>query len=92
MGWLKGRLTWNSLAEGREQASKFSCKFIETSAKQRLNVDDAFSQLVREIRKYNKEQAAGRPGAPSAGGNTPGAFTQHDSDEGAGCCGGCVVL
>jgi Fe2+ transport system protein B len=41
-------------AEGRELAKHFGCPFIETSAKQRLNVDEAFSNLVREIRKYNK--------------------------------------
>lgn len=40
--------------EGRDLAKHFGCKFIETSAKNRINVDEAFSQLVREIRKYNK--------------------------------------
>ena len=40
--------------EGRDLAKHFGCKFIETSAKQRINVDEAFSQLVREIGKYNK--------------------------------------
>ncbi|KAH6909052.1 24 kDa ras-like protein [Coprinopsis sp. MPI-PUGE-AT-0042] len=39
--------------EGRDLAKHFGCKFIETSAKQRINVDEAFSNLVREIRKYN---------------------------------------
>lgn len=41
-------------AEGRDLAKHFNCKFIETSAKQRINVDEAFTNLVREIRKYNK--------------------------------------
>ncbi len=41
-------------AEGRDPAKHFGCRFIETSAKQRINVDEAFSNLVREIRKYNK--------------------------------------
>ena len=40
--------------EGRDLAKHFNCKFIETSAKQRINVDEAFSNLVREIRRYNK--------------------------------------
>ena len=44
-------------SEGRDLAKHFGCKFIETSAKQRINVDEAFSQLVREIRKYNKVRA-----------------------------------
>jgi len=40
--------------EGRDLAKHFGCRFIETSAKQRLNVDEAFFNLVREIRQYNK--------------------------------------
>jgi GTPase KRas protein len=47
-------LTWHWRTEGRDLAKHFGCKFIETSAKQRINVDEAFSNLVREIRKYNK--------------------------------------
>lgn len=46
------------LAEGRDLAKHFGCKFIETSAKQRINVDEAFTNLVREIRKYNKVRAS----------------------------------
>ena len=42
------------MPEGRDLAKHFGCKFIETSAKQRINVDEAFTNLVREIRKYNK--------------------------------------
>jgi hypothetical protein len=47
-------ITWHAATEGRELAKHFGCRFIETSAKQRINVDEAFSNLVREIRKYNK--------------------------------------
>ncbi|KAJ7578144.1 ras family-domain-containing protein [Mycena floridula] len=81
--------------EGRDLANHFGCKFIETSAKQRINVDEAFSQLVREIRTYNKDWNSSRP-AP--GGSTavqpngfPVGYAHHD-DEKNGCCGGCVVL
>ena len=35
----------------REQARHFGIPFIETSAKTRMGVDDAFYTLVREIRK-----------------------------------------
>jgi GTPase KRas protein len=41
-------------AEGRDLAKHFNCKFIETSAKNRINVDEAFWELVREIRRHNK--------------------------------------
>jgi len=78
--------------EGRDLAKHFGCRFIETSAKQRINVDEAFSQLVREIRKYNREQASGRPGGaagPGAGGTTQ--FRTEDDAPSTGCCGGCIV-
>ncbi|KAJ3783159.1 ras family-domain-containing protein [Lentinula boryana] len=81
--------------EGRDLARHFNCKFIETSAKVRINVDQAFTDLVREIRKYNKEQqTSGRMMSNGGGGGPPGTYAGKDSnDDGAGgCCGGCVVL
>jgi hypothetical protein len=45
-------------AEGRDLAKHLNVKFIETSAKKRLNVDDAFYTLVREIRRHNKVRRA----------------------------------
>jgi len=35
----------------KEQAKHYGIPFIETSAKTRMGVDDAFYTLVREIRK-----------------------------------------
>jgi len=51
--------------DGRDLARYFGCRFIETSAKLPTKVDEAFFEIVREIRKYNKEQKDIRPGAPS---------------------------
>ncbi|TFY78736.1 hypothetical protein EWM64_g5278 [Hericium alpestre] len=65
--------------EGRDLAKHFGCRFIETSAKQRINVDEAFSNLVREIRKYNKEQQTGRPVQPSGPGGAPGVYNHPDA-------------
>jgi hypothetical protein len=41
------------MVEGRALAASFGCKFVETSAKNRTNVDEAFYGLVREIRRFN---------------------------------------
>ena len=41
--------------EGRELAKSFDAPFFETSAKSRINVEEGFFQLVREIRKWNKK-------------------------------------
>ncbi|KAL7753825.1 RAS1 protein [Sorochytrium milnesiophthora] len=46
-----------SQQDGRDLSRQFQCKFIETSAKQKINVDEAFYNLVREIRRFNKESS-----------------------------------
>ncbi|MCJ1369106.1 Ras GTPase [Loxospora ochrophaea] len=79
-----------SRQEGESLAKSFNCKFIETSAKSRINVDNAFYDIVREIRRYNKEmsnpnQSGGLGQGEEKGGN--------DFDKSRNCCGGrCVVM
>lgn len=43
--------------EGKDLASSFKIPFMETSAKTRLNVEESFFELVREVRKYQQENA-----------------------------------
>jgi GTPase KRas protein len=76
--------------EGRDLARHFGCRFIETSAKVRHNVDESFSGLVREIRRYNKQQQ-GRSGS---GRDTPGVYVNEDGEPAKppGCCAGCVIV
>ncbi|KAI5795573.1 ras-like protein [Geopyxis carbonaria] len=88
-----------SQQEGRDLANHFSCRFIETSAKARINVDEAFYNLVREIRRYNKEQSGGStspgggPGISNGSNGGSGSRDMKGSDEqNGGCCGGCVIL
>merc|ERR1711991_487786 len=44
-----------SASEGEELAKSFNVPFLETSAKTRVNVEEAFYKLVREIRTMKKE-------------------------------------
>ncbi len=43
--------------EGQNLAQSFGCPFLETSAKDRINVELVFYDLVREIRKFRKREA-----------------------------------
>ena len=76
--------------EGETLARQFGCAFIETSAKSRINVDNAFYNIVREIRRYNKEMSSyptnGHPNSQ------PGGQSQTEPESSAGCCGRCVVM
>jgi len=71
--------------EGRDLAKHFGCRFIETSAKVGFNVDEAFTNLVRDIRRYNRQT-----GRPAAG--TPGVYDRNMDNETPGCCSGCVIV
>jgi GTPase KRas len=80
---------WNH-TEGQRLAESFGCNFIETSAKNRINVDNAFYDIVREIRRYNKNMSGysgantGRPGPDQK-------MEMDGQDKEAGCC-KCVVM
>jgi len=51
-----------SMAEGQDLAKSFGCAFFETSAKSRINVEEAFYQLVREIRNHTRGAGGGDKG------------------------------
>ncbi|KAI9320556.1 ras-like protein 1 [Dichotomocladium elegans] len=72
-----------SSQEGSDLARAFGCQFFETSAKLRINVDEAFYGVVRDIRRHNKEQessSGGGGGMHSMGMHDP---TDANSDK---CC------
>jgi GTPase KRas protein len=84
-------LFWHEI-EGRELAKQFGSRLIETSAKQRINVDEAFYNLVREIRRFNKETHSSMPQGGAYGYSQQGqgyGNQKSDSDE-KGCC--CIIM
>lgn len=56
-----------SMNEAREFAKQFSIPLVETSAKTRMGVDDAFYTLVREIRKDKERQGIQKPNKEKGG-------------------------
>ena len=55
--------------EGREFAAQFNMPFLETSAKQTLNVEEAFLTMTKEIKDKQPSVKPGNgttPGGPSA--------------------------
>ncbi|KAI8093335.1 ras-like protein 3 [Halteromyces radiatus] len=74
-----------SSQEGYDLAKEFGCPFMETSAKQRINVDDSFYEVVREIRRMNKrEQENSR--------SKSGQRDQYELEKDSGGCCGCVLM
>ncbi|KAL8718796.1 MAG: hypothetical protein Q9225_004106 [Loekoesia sp. 1 TL-2023] len=87
------KLTVWDLTEGEDLARSFGCAFIETSAKSRINVENAFYNIVREIRRYNKEMSSYPSGAPAAANGPSRGSLPRQEGESAGCCGGrCIVM
>lgn len=79
--------------EGEALARQFGCKFIETSAKSRIHVEDAFYDLVREIRRYNKEMSSYPSGSGAFGARAPdNKMDVSEPGESAGCCSKCVIM
>jgi GTPase KRas protein len=86
--------TLTDFAEGEALARSFGCKFIETSAKSRINVDKAFFDIVREIRRYNREMqgySTGSGGTAGANG-PPKPMDMDNGEQEAGCCAKCVLM
>jgi GTPase KRas protein len=85
-----------SRQEGEALARSFGCKFIETSAKSRINVDKAFYDIVREIRRYNRGPnpgyGSGSGGSTGANGSPKQPIDMDNGDQEAGCCSKCVIM
>lgn len=81
-----------STQEGQDLADHYNCKFIETSARTNVNVEEAFHDIVREIRKYNKDMSShptGQHGNASNGNSRQ--YYDDEKNPGPKCC-GCTIL
>lgn len=71
--------------EGRALAQHYGCEFIETSAKQRIRIDETFYGIVREIRRLNEEKKKQHYTSNKNNNNT--------DYEDVGCCHSqCIIL
>ncbi|KAF7351684.1 Protein ras-2 [Mycena sanguinolenta] len=72
-----------SVKEGQDLAKELGCMFMETSARQGMNVEEAFVDVVRQIWRSNK--AHSNPG--ECQGVNGGSEDEHSSR-----CSGCIVF
>jgi GTPase KRas len=83
----------DTAAEGETLARSFGCKFLETSAKSRINVDRAFYDIVREIRRYNREMQGYSHGSGTTNNGGPVNKMEVGEDSAdAGCCSKCIIM
>ncbi|KAL9059054.1 MAG: hypothetical protein Q9162_001442 [Coniocarpon cinnabarinum] len=75
--------------QGEQAAKDFRCPFIETSAKSRQNVERAFYDTVREIRRFNRDM--GQP-AQNGVGKPPVEIGLDDTEDKKTCGCGCSVM
>jgi len=66
--------------EGNALGKQFGVPFYETSAKNKINITEAFEAVVREIKKWNGEGTAASANSPASG-NANGANSNPNSKE-----------
>jgi Ras-related protein Rab-1A len=73
-------------AEGKELADHFNVKFLETSAKESMNVEDAFTNITREIKSkvaHNPVKRANHEGTTKI---SKGSAKRIQNQKKGGCC------
>ena len=77
--------------EGEQLARQFGCRFIETSAKSGANVENAFYDIVREIREYDRDSTSDPSNVNGTGGRSNKVTGEQDLDR-ATCRSKCAIM
>lgn len=72
--------------EGKTLADSLGIKFLETSAKDAVNVEKAFTTLSTEIKAKVQSRPGGGPKKPTDGGTIIKPRPQDNKDKKSGCC------
>ena len=72
--------------EGKELADHFNVKFIETSAKESMNVEDAFTNITREIKSKVQTAPVKRAAHEGSTKINKGSARKIQSQKKGGCC------
>lgn len=74
-------------SKGKELADSLGIQFMETSAKNSINVDNAFREMTKEIMSnISKDDLNKRAGGTGAGGNTINPASHPVSQSNSRCC------
>eukprot|EP00011_Vannellida_sp_DIVA3-517-6-12_P010126 CAMPEP_0114611720 /NCGR_PEP_ID=MMETSP0168-20121206/4261_1 /TAXON_ID=95228 ORGANISM="Vannella sp., Strain DIVA3 517/6/12" /NCGR_SAMPLE_ID=MMETSP0168 /ASSEMBLY_ACC=CAM_ASM_000044 /LENGTH=200 /DNA_ID=CAMNT_0001822701 /DNA_START=193 /DNA_END=795 /DNA_ORIENTATION=+ len=68
--------------EGEALAAEFGCPFFETSAKDHINVDECFRELVREVRRFKESET---PSKADSGGDGKSGATSAPKKKKSAC-------
>ncbi|KAK4074922.1 hypothetical protein Purlil1_12834 [Purpureocillium lilacinum] len=82
--------------EGQALARSLNCNFVETSAKTRINVENAFDEIVREVQRYDLKMRGCCSDGSSSSSKSDVTYVKEgmDLEDGneATCCSWCSLM